>query len=746
MNYYVNGETGSDSNDGLSWENAFATIGKALEEAEYSTADNIYIEGNNESIVYNEKIEITKDASDWYVLPKIYFNGKEYQYALNKTRIRLIGINNPVCSFTGDYLLYAETTQFNHEFIGIVFDCTNLTDRVMYQQDFQSCLTFRSCRFDLIDNEVLLMYFWHYSTVIFDNCEINTNTTTWFNITTARYTAAGGILFKDCDINCDNSIGLYCRSYGLQVYFDNVSVSGEGKLLGNFVNAIHTYNLKFDDFTFERYTDNESFYRFSWFKNLINMGAYGNAEYGSAFMFKNLTIENNVTIYLKTIKVFENCLFLKETNDIFSRPDDESMINIKFKNCIFKAERPVNIDEEYFENCVFETNPLLDSNGVPTADSPCLPENWTGSEPIDTFIGWKDYYLEPSLSSFSIDGNKGDIDVSVIYTGYNDLNFNLEYSLDGSTWNQATIEYNENKELKGNNTGIINKILWKSNLDFLTDETTVQLRISGNDTINDSNTLISSEFTVLNEPILLVEPSISDLETTGTKGEIEISLDIFDEFSIVYGELQYLNNSNWYTCTLKYSNGNYFTASELGEENIVLWDSENDFSINLNTKIRARVTDSDYQTSDWVESLNFNVNNLYIPPVIDNLFLSSNTQDIEIRYEAQDDEYSILQTEVQYLDGEDWYSCTIDYNPALTSKSSFTGELNVLLWKSYEDIQSDLNTKLRIRVFDTKWSDWIETSEFSLLNGNIPPEVYWYSPLKFRLDEEEKIYFKLQKE
>ncbi|MFW6233219.1 MAG: hypothetical protein ACOC3Z_00990 [Nanoarchaeota archaeon] len=742
MNYYVNGDTGNDSNDGLSWENAFATIQKALELAEYSSADNIYIEGGNGTIIYDEQIEILK-VSD-ICLNSIYFDGKNYRYSTVKTQISFIGINNPTITYIGEHLFYAYDAGFNHRFYDITFDMSNITNYGIYQYDYRASLLFKNCIFNCGESR-LFCYFWYQSGIIFDDCEINCTYEDFNLYFGGRYSASGELLLHNCILNFPASSYLYLTTYGIKPILQDTILTNLNDVEGNFANEIDTNNMRIEDFNFVRY-GNDGIYYYSYFLNLTNMGEFGNEYSGSDFKFINCIIENNITMYYRRVKTFRNCVFLKETSDLFSRPDDETQINFKFENCIFKSEQPSNINEEYFENCVFETDPLLDENGVPTADSPCLPENWTGDEPIDTFIGWKNYYLEPSLSSLSIDGNKGDIDVSVIYTGYNDLNFNLEYSLDGSTWNQATIEYNENKELKGDNAGIENKILWKSKSDFLTDETSVQLRISGNDTINDSNTLTSSEFTVLNEPVLLVEPSISNLETTGTKGEIEVSLTVFDDFSIVYGEMQYLNNSNWYTCTLKYSNGNYFTASEIGEENTVLWDSENDFSINLNTKLRVRVTDSDYQTSDWIESISFNVNNLYIPPIINSLSLSSNTQDIEIRYEAQDDEYSILQTEIQYLNDEDWYSCTIDYNPALTSKSSFTGELNTLLWKSYEDIQVDLDTKLRIRVFDTRWSDWIETSEFSLLNGNIPPEVFWYSPLKFRLDEEEKIYFKIQKE
>ena len=359
---------------------------------------------------------------------------------------------------------------------------------------------------------------------------------------------------------------------------------------------------------------------------------------------------------------------------------------------------------------------------------------------------YNQYDFQPVLSNINILNNSGDIEIEVdAQHGLYKQDFSLEYTLNGIDWNTATLKYNPC--IISDDNGYTNTILWDSSSDFTTNESSVQIRIQSNDTIYDSNVITSSTFTVSNAPVLPVEPTVSDLSKTGTEGDIEISLTVFDDYSLTIGEVEYQGaDTNWYSCNLKYNTGKYFKASDTGENNIILWDSKADFTVDLTTKLRARVLDNDDVWSDYVESMSFTVFNQYNAPVIESISLNASSEDIEISFTLTEDKYSILQTEIQFLDDTEYFDCTIDYNPCLTTKGSSTGEINTLYWKSYEDIQEDVTTNLRIRVYDGQWSDWVYSSNFSLLNGSIPPEVFWYSPLKFKIDNEETLYFKIRKE
>lgn len=729
MIYYINGETGLDTNDGLTSENAFKTINKAYSMLSGIEDHYIYIEGkasDDSQIVYDE--QIIGGIAETH--GKGFFNVDGKNILLSGIFVYYIGVNNPKIEPTSGF----GDTKYPLEVLG-------------GSGGFNSFILKNITLSNLGNNADAVINADRTSIWGLENCILQYKT---YGV---RGYSNGYYFFKNCHFQ-PQVAGLYI-DYGLYknapIYFINNEISHYSwirsynntvfTILNSFSNKLiisHSANSHieefFCDYGFELYQNPNSLFIKSIFKSAFTyLGGSNNNNY-----FKNCVITDDIEIVLIDGWTLENCII----DSPQCKLKDGNIINPKFINCIFTGNKPVDIPEDNFINCVFNTDPLLDSEFKPQYNSPCLPQNWTGENPIDTFIGRYDFYEEPSISNLIVSGDKDKIDISFTAVGSDIANTILKFSFDNETWFDMTL-LDENKFVKSSYLGNVNTFTWKSKQDFLSDEI-VFIEVQIHDDKNYSN-ILSTSTMVYNEPILLIEPDIMDIMTNGTKGDIEISLNVFDEYSIVSGMLQYYDNSIWNNCTLKYGNG-YFSASEIGEENTVLWDSYLDFQDDLTTKVRCSVTDKDGLSSGWVESPIFTIKNLYIEPIISSINTIGTAQDIKITYIVEDDDTEIIESEFQYLNGSDWFSCTIDYNIGLASKSSPEGVFNTVLWKSEIDIQEDITTKIRIRVFDSEWSSWYESGDILIQNGNIPPDILYYSPLKFKLEDDKKLYFKLKKE
>lgn len=744
MIYYVNGETGLDTNDGLTSENAFKTINYAKNL--WNKIDNliVYIAGdkaNSIQQIYDEYLHFTDDVLSAVVL-KIDLDNGILNYYINGITIRFIGIgvNKPkisnISSPTNYSTIYLQNT-FGYSFENLEIDCPHPNIYTINTHNARSFL-FKDCYIKTLDYRII--YSFNYSgDYLFYNCifDISEN-----GVLGRFYINRGRECFLyNCDVSneIDNIIIEFISFEGLRLINNKFGVSR--LISGAYYNFIEYHQKVFTNTL--RLSDSLTGFGFKFciFDDCDIVYSSNGSQYYYEYM--NTILYNIESLNLIGSMIFKNCVIWNDiTDDITYNKIGTYKTNVIFRNCIIKNIPDSFPDEIIYDNCLIGVNPLLDSEFKPQYNSPCLPQNWTGENPIDTFIGRYDFYEEPSISNLIVSGDKDKIDISFTAVGSDIANTILKFSFDNETWFDMTL-LDENKFVKSSYLGTVNTFTWKSKQDFLSDEI-VFIEVQIHDDKNYSN-ILSTSTMVYNEPILLIEPDIMDITTNGTKGDIEISLNVFDEYSIVSGMLQYYDNSIWNNCTLKYGNG-YFSASEIGEENTVLWDSYLDFQDDLTTKVRCSVTDKDGLTSGWVESPTFTIKNLYIEPIISSINTIGTAQDIKITYIVEDDDTEIIESEFQYLNGSDWFSCTIDYNIGLASKSSPEGVFNTVLWKSEIDVQEDITTKIRIRVFDSEWSSWYESGDILIQNGNIPPDMLYYSPLKFKLEDDKKLYFKLKKE
>lgn len=742
MNYYVNGEVGSDSNDGLSWENAFATINHAISIADRQRNDIVYILGDNEDgsqQVYDEKIELS--AGNLACILDV--NTDNYEYELSGYYIKLIGIgvNKPKTNPTVP-VNEGRANTLSSNYNGMWFeniDFSNETSETSYVFEITNSqfTVYKNCIFNCFGGGGL--YIWNYAgNIMIDSCTFKTN---GISTRIIRFYIGKGrpVYIKNCTVENEGvSYDMECATGFEEVHFYNneiissdfVMYGAENWVWQEEVNSISDFRSYVNKLIFKN-----SIFRDKLTLNTRNLDKYIEKMKNVTYLADELDISADW--------LFENCVLWGDTDLTINRLDFARTGKLIFRNCILRNNPETVFPDDIIvvENCLIGVDPQLDINGEPTADSPCLPENWTGSEPIESFVGWKNYYEEPTFSMLSTDGESDYIPILFYAQGSESFVPNIEYSLDnGSTWNPCTIIFDNDKELVPNN---MNAFLWNSKSDISTDES-VKIRVYGNDGQNDSN-VIEGTFNVFNAPKVLINPVVDEVETYDFKGDIEIGFTAFDDSSILSGEVEYYDSGSWYSCTLKYNDGNKFVASDLGERNTILWDSESDISTELTTKIRIKTTDIDDLDSGWVESGLFLVDNDYIPAVISDISFDSTSEDITISYNVQDDDYSILQTEVQYYDEneDNWYSCTLKYMNEPYSVASESGENNIILWDSFTDIPEDMNTEIRIRVNDGHWTEWESSGTINILNGTLPPKPIAIEKIKAQFKETEKLNAKI---
>jgi len=104
------------------------------------------------------------------------------------------------------------------------------------------------------------------------------------------------------------------------------------------------------------------------------------------------------------------------------------------------------------------------------------------------------------------------------------------------------------------------------------------------------------------------------------------------------------------------------------------------------------------------------------------------------------DDDPVIELEIQFTidDGVTWNDCTLRYNLSGFGIAGEAGQVNEFLWQSAVDIPGiEPVVKIRARGSDGELtSDWAVSSEFSIDNENVQPEVFSISPLSVKIKED----------
>lgn len=494
MIYYVNGEIGLDTNDGLTPESAFKTIQYAINIVDIYSNDEIFVEGIDSlsnNIIYNETLYLNyvlNNILDFtYPLMINHTSNNEIRYQVVKKNIIKISSNGAVIksNSSNGNIIQNNTSISSTIFSGFEFDLSDNTVLLECKEtSYQANIYFFDCKINFYKNGYLFIFRYPWLYGVFDNCIFEL----FDNIQTgciSNQVSNGYLLFSNISFLKN---GFTFKMNELQTYsiyqiFYNWSDVDE--CVSNFNNYFALRNLEIKDLSFWRYCR-----EFSMRNCIIDN-----------FLDFAIGISGGTTVYIATLSncilknIFshklpssafniKNCIFLKTDSEIFIDVSAGGRNKfLFFENCIFTGNKPVDIPEENFINCVFNTDPLLDLDFKPLINSPCLPQNWIGETPIDTFIGRYDYEnTAPEIFSIYLASGSGDIPIAIgiIDSDSEVVEAQIQWKeVDSETWADCTIKYNNAKYGVAGSAEIVNQFLWDSKADIATDsQISIRCRVS----------------------------------------------------------------------------------------------------------------------------------------------------------------------------------------------------------------------------------------------------------------------------
>lgn len=321
----------------------------------------------------------------------------------------------------------------------------------------------------------------------------------------------------------------------------------------------------------------------------------------------------------------------------------------------------------------------------------------------------------PVVSNVLASGTYGDITVTYTLADNESdpCSIALAYSINGGT------SYTATTNITGTITGVApgtRTLVWKSALDFSTDQAAVRVRVTANDGNATSAPADSVSFAVTNSN---QPPTISSVTTTGTTGAITVNYTLADpnsdpcSIAVFYstnGGANYAPTQNITGQTTEVAPG---TRS-------ILWNSPPDINGSIGN-VRVKVIPTDRGgAGTGAESGIISVDNIG-RPVISNVTTSGARGNIAITYDYSDPNSDAGALQV-------WYS--LDNGINFIRSSSLTGQLTAITpgagktitWNSAAEVSGSYSqVKIRILMSDGTGIGTPGTSSaFSLSNDGLP--------------------------
>jgi len=227
MNYYVNGEIGADTNDGLSWETAFATVQKALDVVQPDDEDKIYVEGEASDlsqIVYIEYLTF-KNSATLNTVPALYLkeDGTFGYNIIPPKTVAIYGLNKPKIYNDGSdaYLFRCQNPIYPGYYLnGIELESARNFLNMSYAT---GGIYFEDCDIYCLSNT--LVYFYISTWTIFKNCKLKCTSSYFYS--NGGSSTNGCVIIDACDIDTDWN-ALSFAGYSLYLIIQNIEKPSNG--------------------------------------------------------------------------------------------------------------------------------------------------------------------------------------------------------------------------------------------------------------------------------------------------------------------------------------------------------------------------------------------------------------------------------------------------------------------------------------------------------------------------------------
>jgi len=305
----------------------------------------------------------------------------------------------------------------------------------------------------------------------------------------------------------------------------------------------------------------------------------------------------------------------------------------------------------------------------------------------------------PAASQFQIGGSSQSIPVSIFLSDPDSDFLNLKFEYSVNSGQSFSITTYLSPSLSSITPNTFTSFLWNSSLDISTNETQVLLRATPSDPYSTGSSLLSTQFSVFNQPNR--SPVASLLQVTGTSGDLSINLSLTDlDQDLLSLGFEYSTDSG--TSFQPTSHITPSLSSLNPSTNLsFVWLSSEDIQIDLTT-VLLRATPSDPLTTGIAtSSAIFSVLNLpNQTPYVSLLSILGSSGIIPFQVVLQDADQELLSLGVEFsTDSGASFNPTSQVTPGLTSLP--VSSLLTFYWDSSQSISVNLSgVMLRVTPSD----------------------------------------------
>ncbi|HNY10352.1 MAG TPA: hypothetical protein PKK26_02060, partial [Candidatus Wallbacteria bacterium] len=328
----------------------------------------------------------------------------------------------------------------------------------------------------------------------------------------------------------------------------------------------------------------------------------------------------------------------------------------------------------------------------------------------------------PAVSMLKVSGLKDNITLTydIIDLDNNLCTAEVYFSTDGVSFKQALNITGDTREIA---SGTGKKLVWNSRSDIADNFESVIIKIVPSDEYGYGSEAVSDPVPVYN---LGFRPQISNLLTSGSNNNIEISYDILDkDGELATVEVYYsTNGGSAFTKAVEIS-GDTSVVMIAGTPSIakkIVWNSIKDFKTNeSNVKIKLTPSDEAGAGTEAV-SLVFAVNNIGFRPVVSNFTTIGTSGEILLKYDLADADSSPCFIEVQYSKDNSVFTKTLNLIGETSEIQAGIGKS--LIWNSKADIPGSDTVTIKLLAADAGGSGTESISlPFMVSNGPIAANV-----------------------